>query len=48
MTDIQKDFDYEFKIEMLKKLYKNKLITFYEYMDSLVSLMDEYDKPHAK
>ena len=47
MTDLQKENNYEIKKEMLKALYKNKLITFYEYMDSLVSLMDEYDKPRA-
>lgn len=48
MTNKQKEFNYEQKKEMLKKLYKEKLITFTEFMDSLVLIMDEYNKPHAK
>lgn len=48
MINYKNQIEFETKKTMLKKIYRNKLISFDEYMTSLVSLMDEYNIPHIK
>lgn len=48
MTKQKPNIEFEQKKAMLIKVYKNKLISFDEYMDTLTSLMKEYNIPHIK
>jgi hypothetical protein len=48
MSNYKQQIEFETKKTMLIKIYRNNLISFDEYMTSLVSLMAEYNIPHIK
>lgn len=48
MINYKRQIEFKTKKTMLIKIYRNNLISFDEYMTSLISLMGEYNIPHIK